>query len=52
MSDVKIFKNSSKKSFEVFLEDLAQAIEAEGFSIYHRDKADLVGFYRDLGPSW
>ena len=49
MSDVKIFKNSSNKSFEVFLEDLSKTIEAEGFSIYHRDKADLVGFYRDLG---
>lgn len=51
MSDVKIYKNSSKKPFEVFLEDLAKQIEVKGFSIYHRDKSDLVGFYRDLGVS-
>lgn len=49
MSDVKIFRNSSDKPFAVFLEDLSQQIEAEGFSIHHRDKSDLVKFYQDLG---
>ncbi len=49
MADVKIFRNSSDKPFEVFITDLSKAIEAEGFGIYHRDKADLVGFYRDQG---
>jgi hypothetical protein len=49
MSDVKIFKNRTEKPFETFLEDLTKEIEAEGFSIYHRDKSDLVGFYRGEG---
>ncbi|MBN2791899.1 MAG: hypothetical protein JXQ81_05260 [Desulfuromonadales bacterium] len=49
MADVTIFRNSSDKPFEIFLDDLKKAIEAEGFSIHHPDKSDLVTFYRDLG---
>ncbi len=49
MSDVEIFRNSSEKPFAVFLADLTQAIEAEGFSIHHRDKSDLIAFYRSEG---
>ncbi|PLX99158.1 MAG: hypothetical protein C0622_10825 [Desulfuromonas sp.] len=45
MSDVKIYKNSTDKPFDSFLEDLTREIEAEGFNIYHRDKSDLVAFY-------
>lgn len=55
MDNVKIFRNSSDKPFDQFLADLTAAIEAEGFSIHHRDKSDLVKFYRDLGvdmPEW
>ena len=49
MSDVKIFKNRTEKPFDTFLEDLTKEIKAEGFSIYHRDKSNLVGFYRGEG---
>ena len=49
MEDVKIFRNSSDKSFDVFLADLVTAAEAEGFSVHHRDKSDLVAFYRSQG---
>ena len=49
MSDVKIFKNSTEKPFETFLEDLTKEIEAEGFSIQNRDKSDLIVFYRGEG---
>jgi len=49
MSDVKIFKNSTEKSFETFLEDLSKEIEAEGFSIQNRDRSDLTAFYQSEG---
>ncbi len=49
MADVQIFRNSSDKPLDVFLKDLEKATEAEGFSIQHRDKSDLVKFYRDQG---
>ena len=49
MDDVKIIRHSSDKPFDVFLADLVKAAEAEGFSIHHRDKSDLVAFYRGLG---
>lgn len=49
MSDVQIFKNSTNKPFKIFIDDLTKAIEAEGFSIHHRDKSDLVAFYRGEG---
>ena len=49
MSDVKIFKNSTEKPFETFLEDLSKEIEAEGFSIQNRDRSDLPAFYQSEG---
>lgn len=49
MTDVKIFKNSTEKPFDTFLADLTREIEAEGFSIHHRDKSDLVAFYQSEG---
>lgn len=49
MSDVKIFKNSSDKPFETFLEDLSKEIENAGFSIQNREKSDLIAFYRGEG---
>ncbi|MCK4502100.1 MAG: hypothetical protein KAU22_03635 [Desulfuromonadales bacterium] len=49
MSDVTIYKNSTNKPFDTFLADLTKEIEAEGFAIYHRDKSDLVNFYRCEG---
>lgn len=49
MSDVVIYKNSSTKPFDIVLTDLTKEIEAEGFTIYHRDKSDLVAFYREAG---
>ncbi|WP_321366049.1 hypothetical protein [uncultured Desulfuromusa sp.] len=49
MSDVKIFKNSSEKPFETFLEDLTLEIEKAGFSIENREKSDLIAFYRSAG---
>ena len=49
MSDVVIYKNSSTKPFDTVLANLTKEIEAEGFTIYHRDKSDLVAFYRNAG---
>ncbi|MDA3902028.1 MAG: hypothetical protein PF441_01120 [Desulfuromusa sp.] len=49
MSDVQIFRNSTEKQFDTFLEDLTREIEAEGFSIQNREKSDLIAFYRGEG---
>ena len=49
MADVTIFKNSTDKPLETFLQDLTTEIEAKGFSIHHQDKSDLVKFYRNAG---
>jgi uncharacterized protein (DUF302 family) len=49
MSDVKIFKNSTEKPFETFLEDLSKEIEAAGFSIQNGDRSDLIAFYQGEG---
>ena len=49
MDDLQIFKNTTSKPFDTFLLDLTKEIEAEGFTIYHRDKSDLAGFYRNEG---
>jgi len=49
MADVEIFKNSTEKPFETFLEDLTREIEAEGFSIQNRERSDLIAFYRGEG---
>ena len=49
MSDVVIYKNSSTKPFDTVLANLTTEIEAEGFTIAHRDKSDLISFYRQAG---
>lgn len=49
MSDVKIYKNSTDKPFETFLEDLTKEVEAAGFIISNREKSDLIAFYRGEG---
>ncbi len=49
MSDVKIYRNSTEKPFDIFLEDLSKGFEAAGFSIQHRDKSDLIAFYQGEG---
>jgi len=49
MSDVQIFRNSTEKPFDTFLEDLTREIEAGGFSIQNREKSDLIAFYQGEG---
>ncbi|MDX2479287.1 MAG: hypothetical protein QNK24_03000 [Desulfuromusa sp.] len=49
MSDVKIYKNSTDKPFETFLEDLTKEVEAAGFIISNLEKSDLIAFYRGEG---
>jgi hypothetical protein len=49
MTDVSIYRNTSNKPFDIFVEDLKKAVIAAGFSVHHLDKADLVAFYRGQG---
>lgn len=49
MSDVQIYRNSTDKPFDTFLEDLTKEVEAAGFMISNREKADLIAFYREEG---
>lgn len=49
MSDVKLYKSSTTKPFEVVLKNLEEAVKEFDFEIYHHNREDLADFYRSEG---